>query len=309
MARKRFATFSVADHLDVRALAADVLLFDQLAIPYPAGPKDWDYWVKKEWDPKLLEYCLVELEDLALPIAWGKEERDKFRANIQNAEELEQLTVSPIKWMRGVEEAQKWEVAKQWTRATVGQIVQELRGTDFWMMPCYRSPDAFLRNQNARIAPADSNSRREALALLVGQKMRVPDSADPKLALRLAVELARNESYLRSRRQLFNWQEEVIHREQSERDDAQELDDLIAELNDHVAKTKSKTRVQWIFYALKRAIGMVENPVAMVANATIEGAEIITDREATPPGPMAAFHHVQKRVIEASVPRKKWKIW
>lgn len=310
MARKRWATFSVADHLDIRELVPDVLLFDRLAFPFPADEKEWDYWVQKKWDPKLLQYVLVELEDLAIPVDWGKEQREKFRTNMQQAEAVEDLPLSWIKYAGPIDEARKWENAKSMTRDIVGNHVREKRGTDFLVMPCYRSRDAFLGDQGAKISPADRNSRRERLALLVGQRMTVPDHADPRQALKLAIDLARDETYRRYRRRLFDWQEDVIRREQSQDDDLEQLGDLIAELNAYVARERARRRQQWVFYALKRVAGLVGDPIGLVADATIDAAEIISDKADTAPGAMAAFHHVRERVMDASIPRNPpWKVW
>src|SRR5258706_219676 len=85
--------------------------------------------------------------------------------------------------------ALNWEKAKQMTRGMIADFVQEKRGTDFWVMPSYRSRDAFLKDQRVKIAATDRKSRRAALALLIGQHMTVPDDADPKIALGLAVDL------------------------------------------------------------------------------------------------------------------------
>ena len=55
---------------------------------------------------------------------------------------------------------------------------------------------------------------------------------------------------------------------------------------------------------------MVGDPIGFVADATIDAAEIISDKADTVPGAMAAFHHVRHRVMDATVPRKPaWKFW
>jgi hypothetical protein len=304
MARKRWATFSVADHLDVLGLVPDILLFDRLAFPFPADEKEWTYWDEQGWEPSLLRSILTQLGDLALPVEWGDEQRARFATNMQQAEVVDKLALSPIKFAQPFDLEIHWENEKYMTRYMIGNYVQEERGTDFWVMPRYPSYDAFLRDQGAKIAPADHKTRREKLALLVGQKMMVPHHADPGRALRLAVELAQDDGYLRRRRDLFNWQETVIQRDQSPRDDLEELQDLIADLNEMIARQRSQRREQWVFYALKRAADVLTGDfLGFAADAAIEAAEIMRDRPDTPGGAMAAFHHVRARVLEPSIPK------
>jgi len=64
MAKQRWGTFSVADHLNVRSLVPDVLLFDRLVFPYPSDKAEWTYWNREGWDPALLDYCFLKLEEL-----------------------------------------------------------------------------------------------------------------------------------------------------------------------------------------------------------------------------------------------------
>lgn len=296
MAKKRCATFSVADHLDMRALIPDVLLFDRLAFPYPANDKEMAYWEKENWNPKQLDFCLLMLEDLALRVDWGRKEWANFSNNAGQAALLDSLDGSPQARKKGV----TWETAKQMTRQIIRAKVQKRRDPEFWVMPCYRSREAFLLDQNATITRPNDASRREALSLLVGQKMMVPNDADPKKALRLAIDLTRDESYRKSRRALNNWQETVIGREQSAADDAQELADLISDLNAHIANTTKKKREQWFFFALKQVFGSGGNPLTLLAKATIEIGQIARGGKAeSPSGPIGAFQHVRERVIEA----------
>jgi hypothetical protein len=296
MAKKRWATFSVADHLDIRSLVPDVLLFDCLAFPYPADQDELAYWEEKKWDPKQLDYCVSMLGEFAYLVDWGGGERKGIPTNIAQAADFEALSESPFQKDKKI----KWEHAKQWTRMKIRDAVKEKRGKDLWVMPCYRSRSAFLQDQDATITVADRNSRREALALLVGQKMRVPDDADPKVALRLAIDLARDGGYQRSRRALDNWQEDVVQRDQSTEDDAQDLADLISDLNKYVTAATHNQREQWFFFAWKRLLGLGGNPFVAVGGATMEVVQIAKGRKIeVPEGPMAAFHHVRERVIEA----------
>jgi hypothetical protein len=50
---ERWGTLSVKDHLDARALATEVLLYDSLVFPRPTQD-DFQRWVNKKWEPDKL---------------------------------------------------------------------------------------------------------------------------------------------------------------------------------------------------------------------------------------------------------------
>jgi hypothetical protein len=235
------------------------------------------------------------LEELAylVQVEWSGMKREPPSAN-----RLRTTIFEKLDYQEKYQETSDDELAE--SGEEISRVLLKERRNDLWVMPRYRSRESFLQDQYARITAADRNSRREALALLIGQKMTVPLDADPKIALRLAIDLARDDSYQRSRRALNNWQEAVIWREQSAKDDAQDLADLISDLNRHLAKVGAKTRQQWVFFALERVLGLKSNILVSLGNATMDIAEIVRNRrEEIPEGPMAVFQHVRKRVIEA----------
>jgi hypothetical protein len=305
MAKARRATFSVADHLNFRALVPDVLLFDRLVFPCPADEAEEARWSERGWDPEKLNRCLLTLEELAYPVEWGKTQNREFDSNMEQAANLERLILSPLDYKKKAADAQsaheQWQSAKAMTREMLESRIKA-KGGDYWVMPRYGSKTSFLKDQNVSINPADKDSRRDALALLVSQKMSVPDDADEVVALRLAINLARDQGYQRHRRALFDWQESVIQRDQTMKEDAQDLADLIADLNRYIASQGSKERSQWIVFVLKRIIGIPElvHPLGAL-NTAVEVGEFVSDRgREMAPGAMAAFRHVRERVIEAS---------
>ena len=53
---ERWGSLSVDDHLDTRALVANVLLYDRLVVPVMTEQPDRNeraYWISKGWDPDL----------------------------------------------------------------------------------------------------------------------------------------------------------------------------------------------------------------------------------------------------------------
>ena len=306
MARKRWATFSVADHLDLRSLVPDVLLFDRLVFPYPEDAKQEIHWAGKGWNPEKLNYCLLALEELAYPVAWGKTQEKEFSSNMEQAANLEHLLLSPIdlqKLRDAPETAKKeWEAAKAMTREMLKWRIEKECGANYLAMPRYGSEKTFLDEQKVTIGPANRNSRREALALLVSQKMAVPWNADEKVALRLAIDLARDGGYRQCRNALYDWQESVLQQDQTTKEDAEALDHLISTLNSYISVKETERHNQWIVFVLKRLAGIPElaHPLGALKVAIDVGEFISRGGYEMAPGAMAAFHHVRQRVIEPS---------
>ena len=70
MTFERWGSLSVDDHVDSKALAANVLLYDRLVIPVMTGQPDRDehaYWISKGWDPELQLSRMDQLGDLGVP--------------------------------------------------------------------------------------------------------------------------------------------------------------------------------------------------------------------------------------------------
>ena len=153
--------------------------------------------------------------------------------------------------------------------------------------------------------PRQRARRRARLAVLIGQKLAVPRSADPNRAFELALEIAADPAFQRARRALNDWQEAVVAQEQSSRNDAQALADLVSDFNREVAKTAKATSGRWLFVVLKGAkemVEIVEKPVSSFMGVALETAEARYEAgEEMKPGPTAVFHHTQGRVFGPAI--------
>ena len=286
MARKRMATFSVMDHLHPASLVPAVLQFDRLAFPYPnpAEPAEWDRWCSKNWDPHLLEYCLIELRDQAEMVYWGRAQRDDLRIR---REKLARQTAGGSLFAVPATPAEREAGGKSRTPQKLKEML-EARWKDYWVTPAYSSR-AEMQAVEGEVKSADEAARRDKMVLLIGHQLEVPHAKDEKLAFRLAAELARDVEYQKSRRALANWQEGVLARSQTTADDEQELADLISDLNAHIAKSKAERRTAWFFWLLKAPVRAFEgyhgSPSAV--NSLIETVEVILkERRHVPKAPL-----------------------
>src|SRR5437764_7961796 len=98
--KELWATYSVKDHLEPRALAADIMLFDRLVFPVPEKPHlpnsapahmpgpvewradatEWARWRQKRWDPAGQQKLLTLIEKVVRKVPWDSTLRDKWRA-------------------------------------------------------------------------------------------------------------------------------------------------------------------------------------------------------------------------------------
>jgi hypothetical protein len=77
-----WGSFSVADHKRPHAFVADVLVYDRLIVPTPAGDDD-DRWARNEWDTKLQATTLDVLRDgdqrRVLAVPWDAAKRALYK--------------------------------------------------------------------------------------------------------------------------------------------------------------------------------------------------------------------------------------
>lgn len=97
MARERWGTFSVKDHLMTRPFIADVLLYNRLVIPYPPDQEEKDRWTAQNWQPDKLDKCLDILKDKAILVPWNKRIRDFYDERFTLASDISEKQVKKHK--------------------------------------------------------------------------------------------------------------------------------------------------------------------------------------------------------------------
>jgi hypothetical protein len=76
MKREMWGTYSVRDHTFEHPFAADVVLYDKLAVPVPPPPEspehetEWKRWEQSGWKPALQQKLLAVLGERAVTIPW-----------------------------------------------------------------------------------------------------------------------------------------------------------------------------------------------------------------------------------------------
>jgi hypothetical protein len=302
MAKLRLATFSVADHIDLRHLIPDVLSFDKLVFPYPRDDDEWQRWESRGWRPDLLAARLTQLGDLAHIYFWGKDEDDSFSTHLATAR-TKYAGAIPFGIATKGKDAIHWEIAQQGTRISLEMMAKWQFGEEYWLLPRYGSLAAIQAERSFKVPAADLDSRRERLSVLVGHELELPADENPVEAYEKAIALAGRASFQKARRDLNTQQELTVMQEQTGRQDAQAIADLVSDFNAQVRTETKSTRKQWMFTVikgLKKGVEFVEKPFSTTLDVALEVAETAADDHDIPSGPIAVFHHVHRHVFDRS---------
>ncbi len=238
-----WGTFSVADHLDARALVADILLYDKLIIPCPPFDQ-FDEWCKRGWKPKTLANILKAISGLYEPIFWNDEKQKLFKAYMRARAARPRVMGLA---QRVAMEVQAYEVTRQILADDAGfmllhnwrNLPKEPTPGDVRVLPAYRSFRTFARDlaikplpENGAIPELDNEQDRETnYYYMLSRVLAVPDDEDEERALNNAVELAKDSQYQIHRRELNEQIDRRMRVENSMYADWRTLNDAVQSAN------------------------------------------------------------------------------
>ena len=244
MSIERWGAFSVVDHKDARKLAADVLLYDRLVLP---SPMDWDRerWEQEKWDPKGLDQRITQLGDTAIRATWDLERQkqweEKFYALRADARDI--------------------NAALHMTRRVLAEHGRDYRPPGVGaveVIAAYQSEADFdALDPKSRMSSAVSD-----LNFLIAQRLAIPENDDPEDALKRALDLRGDDTFVKRRRRFHDWQRRILSTGILAADAAEEIDDLVSEYNDAVRKSKGSFRVETV---------MLVGGLSVAAAATVAG--------------------------------------
>lgn len=274
---QRWGAFSVRDHKDAAALAADVLLYDRLLFPVPPNEDERKRWRSEGWDPDLQESRLDVLGDLAKTMEWDTNRQQTY------SKELNKLR----------EEGRK----VNGFLLTGILLAKEVQGVD--VVAAYHSGKEFQGD-----FPAESDSGKQALlGYLLGQRFAVP-KGEPDKALKNAVKVAKLPEFQEHRLSMYEWQQKVIEKQIPPEEAVEQMALMLLKYNTCVEKA-----VKDVYYKLGFTVfGIVLSMAAAPANPLASGGALMTmvrfaKLETKPAiyaglnGPAAMFHdfdNVQK---------------
>ncbi len=209
MSSERWGAFSVVDHIDAAALAADVLLYDRLVLPVPPDKAEEERWRSHNWQPDLQKQRIDLLGDIANPVQWDDDRRQMYEREM-NRLRAEGATVNGY-------------------QLTAAVLASEPRDVD--IVAAYHSSDAFHADY-----PEEKDPDIKAyVAHLLGQRFAVP-KGDPETALKKAVTVAKLPEFKEHRVALYAWQREIIDKGVPPKEAVRRMGELLAKYNQSVAK-------------------------------------------------------------------------
>lgn len=292
MVKKRWGTFSVKDHKNTRALATDVLLYDRLVFPAPPkrDPKARQWWEHENWAPDLLDRRLVQLgKGLVKTFDWGLEQHGQLKENM--------LKVTAAFDLANMAAEQRAEVPFHMTRIIIAEKENKLfrNNRDATVVAAFQTKRAFSKE----FVLGEMKDRKTRLGYCLGFTLRVPRTGDPEGTLETAIGIARSQKFRRKRRALYEWQDEILAKEQPVKDDLIAFMDLISDYNAEVRTAAAETKKRFACLvgtiAVDAASGLFGNPLAGANGFLAVAAFTATEhRPMVESGPTAMFHHVDR---------------
>ncbi|MGB6686328.1 MAG: hypothetical protein WBE76_00630 [Terracidiphilus sp.] len=245
MSGERWGAFSVIDHIDAAALAADVLLYDKLVLPVPPNESEAERWELENWQPGLQQKRLEVLGELAEPVEWDDDRQRMYD--------------------REMEELRKQGATVNGFQLTGIVLAQQPRNVD--VVAAYHSTGAFHSDY-----PAASRVDKKALvAHLLGQRFAVP-KGDPETALKKAIEVAKLPEFKEHRLALYDWQQVIVEKQTPPIEAVKKMEQLLNSYNDCVERA-----VKSVYYKLGFTVaGIALTLAGAPANPLVAGGALLT---------------------------------
>jgi hypothetical protein len=271
MSSERWGGFSVKDHIDAAALAADVLLYERLLLPVPSDDAEEERWKGKDWKPELQKQRLEALGDLAERIPWNEDRRKMYDA------EIDKLRGQGLQ-VNGYQ--------------LTGMMLARERGVD--VVAAYHSADAF----QVDYPKADDLGRQAYLSYLLGARFAVP-KGDPEDALEKAVKLAKLPEFQEQRLAMYDWQREMIEKQIPALDAVERMGQLLKKYNACVEKATKDVYYKFAYTVAGVALSIAAAPASPIAAGGALLTMVQFAKETKPPvtaaryAPAAMFHEFE----------------
>jgi len=287
MTFERWGSLSVDDHVNPRALVANILLYDRLILPVMTAQADRDeraYWVSKGWDPDLQRARVDQLQDLAIQRPWDAARRANFRTRVEQLA-AERRDADPYHATRMI-------LAQE-------QIGDKPEGVDrITVVAAYNSTKSLTTDFHV----ANTSESLGAQAYLLSRRLAIPNLPAAEDALKVAIALSRDPAFREKRSALFDWQELAVVQKWTPKETVARISDLTDKYNAAVKDASGKVRWRFAFLISGIAVGFaLGGPVGAAATATLSLLEFAKlDRspaiEAGNAEPAAMFHDIKNRL-------------
>lgn len=250
MTIERWGSLSVADHNDVAALTANVLLYDRLVLPMfteanqRQGQTELEYWQNAGWNPDLQQKRKEQLGELAIACAWDDAQRYTFSNRFAAASQMnEEVSGEMITRTLLTENQDQYEFPKGVSHADIfvayhsqQDAQDEIPFTE--ADPQYLGPEA-------------------QVGILLAHEFDIPAIDEPEIALREAIGLGKESEFRKKRAELYNFQMTCLQRGMKPKAIVAELRELNQELADFMQKQKIATYKRTGFMLAQVSLGII----------------------------------------------------
>jgi hypothetical protein len=282
MSRQVWATYSAKDHLQPRALAADIMLFDQLVFPVPetasfpyqeeaAGsnrgrvvwsrnPAEWARWEQRKWNPAAQSSLLQLLDRVVRKVPWDDQHQEAWRKEFSKAANNHLPDYAFVA-----------------TRTVLTRDLPAYVSGVEAMGPAYHSLEETQKEVGVKKRTNEQMLPGSALSEVIGWEFLAPsdDRLTDEELLKETVDFVTGDSKFRLHRMNFwNWQQQYLKggmTDQASVDAAvAEMQELLEELKDDTAKLKLRKTVRCAFRIAPPTLalaGLAFGPVGAVVGA------------------------------------------
>jgi hypothetical protein len=257
MSLELWATYSVKDHLEPRALAADIMLFDRLVFPVPENgvfpensgspialgpvewqknPTEWKRWKKNGWDPAAQKRLLSLLQPVIRKVSWGETD-PKYSHYRSQTQKFAALGLPDHAFVA--------------TRTVLTRDLPAYVTGIAALGPAYRSIEEIESELGIGSAASMRVLPGGALPTVLAWEFLAPDPDDKRLSrkdlLRETVDFVTGDEAFRKRRTAFaEWQQKFLRDGATDRESIQRAVSEMRELLESVKSSTTKLTVRKI---------------------------------------------------------------
>lgn len=273
------------DHLDAAALVPEVLLYDRLVFPYPAGA-DRDRWHAEGWAPDKLDARLDLLGDLAVSVPWDSGRRQEWRASLDD--------------VRADAKDMAQEVRDALPYANTRRVLAENTPKESSLVDVVAAyPSRAALEADHLLGKVDDAAN--ASVALQYEFLSLATDRDPEGVLRRAVALAKSPGYRDRRQEFYQWQAEYLSgdRKLTPQQAVEAMHEMAGKYAAAVKAAESKLRKKTAFVVASAALSvtgalLAQNPLPLAGTMLTLIQFLTFDRKpavsAGFAGPAAMFH-------------------
>lgn len=296
--RQWWGVYSVRAHMDMRALAREILLYDRLILPVPEDLDEADRWDDQGWDTRQLDYVAKHLGDLVHLVPWSQQMRSEWK------DRMSLLAAAGVTSEGAAYGATPMTMVDfVWKDVRDHQPHDGLPPVPPRIVAAYLSQDEAEADFEPIAAPGTGTppaGRRSGI--LLTQPTEVPEDEDDEDVFLTAVQTARQPEFATARRALYDYEDRLIMEDRTDGDIAQALGRLLKDYTAAARDYAGKTKRQWVSRLIAGGGGALVNSQLPGAGKPVSFAvsRVFARFPSFVPGPDPAGSHPGEAIAHVS---------